>query len=222
VGRLTFGELRWPDSADFVSVAKEWQADATTILLGFVWQGYDSFRKNVLSQIDCSQAEDQLERSITQYLTPEVRDAMTGYEPFHMEQGVYEFETRELAPSQPPLYDIAFVLRQNPRIMWPLEAKVLKTDGSVGEYVKEINNNFLTCRYAPFSSEAAMLGYLLAGNPTTAFRNIAEKAPCDMSDNVNFIERSHKISIHTRSVPQGKTYPVNFICHHLIMKMCLV
>jgi hypothetical protein len=127
--RLTIGEPRWTDESEFVSVAMQWKEDASNILLGFVWQGYDSLRKDVLSHIDSSQAEDQIERSITQYLTPGIRDAMTGYEPFYVEQGIYEFETRETSPSQPPLYDIAFVLRQNPRIMWPLEAKTLKSYG---------------------------------------------------------------------------------------------
>ena len=62
--------------------------------------------------------------------------------------------------------------------MWPLEAQVLKTDGAVSEYIKEINDNFMTCRYAPFSSEGGMLGYLLSGNPDKAFTNIAKKLPC--------------------------------------------
>lgn len=218
--RFSIGELRWPVSREFVSVAKQWKDNASALLLGFVWKGYDSLINDILSKIDCSQPEDQIERSITQYLTPKIRDAMTGYEPFHVEQGINEFETRALSPAQPPVYDIAFVLRQNERVMWPLEAKVLKTANSVGEYVKEITNNFLTCRYAPFSSEGAMLGYLLSGNPNDAFAKIAKKTPCTLYKNHSFSKRAHKISDHMRSVPEEKPYPANFCCHHLIMPIC--
>jgi hypothetical protein len=215
--KLSIGELRWPISQEFISIARRWKEDASAILLDFVWKGYDSLGNNVLSRIDCAQAEDQIERSITQYLTPKIRDAMTGYEPFHVEQGINEFETREPSPAQPPVYDIAFVLRQNERVIWPLEAKVLKTDGSVSKYVKEIRDNFLTCRYAPFSGEGAMLGYLLSGKPMEAFANIAKKTPCSLRENPDFPKRNHMISDHVRSIPRGKPYPANFVCHHLIL-----
>jgi len=219
--KLSIGELRWPVSQEFVSLASQWKEDASTILLGFVWKGYDSLSNDILSKINCTQAEDQIERSITQYLTPKIRDAMTGYEPFHVEQGINEFETREPSPAQPPVYDIAFVLRQNGRVMWPLEAKVLITDGSVSQYVKEMRNNFLTCRYAPFSSQGAMLGYLLSGKPSSAFANIAEKTPCSLRKSPAFPKRNHMISDHMRSVPHGKAYPAYFVCHHLILMIAV-
>jgi hypothetical protein len=76
---------------------------------------------------------------------------------------------------QPPEYDLAYVLRADERIMWPLEAKVLETDGDVGEYIKDLKNEFLTCRYAPFSSEGAMLAYLLSGKPEIVFGNLAQR-----------------------------------------------
>jgi hypothetical protein len=188
-------------------------------MLGFVWKGYDLFLAEVLLHIDISLADEQLEHSITQYLTPKVRDCMTGYEPFHIEQGVYEFETRISPSAQPPLYDLAFATKSNPRIMWPLEAKVLRTDGDVGRYVNEIIDNFLTCRYAPFSGEGAMLGYLLAGDPATALDNIAIETPCTLKDHQDFISHNHKISDHIRSAPADRAYPVNFRCHHLIMPL---
>lgn len=219
--KLSIGELRWPISQEFVSVAKRWKEDASAILLGFIWKGYDSLSNAILLKIDCTQAEDQIERSVTQYLTPKIRDNMTGYEPFDVEQGVNEFETREPSPAQPPVYDIAFVLRQNERVMWPLEAKVLKSDGSVGEYVKEITRNFLTCRYAPFSSEGAMLGYLLSGKPSNAFANIAKKTPCTLRKSSAFSKRNHMISDHVRSIRRGKPYPANFVCHHLILMIAV-
>ena len=103
--------------------------------------------------------------------------------------------------------------------MWPLEAKVLKTDGAVSEYIKEINDNFMTCRYAPFSSEGGMLGYLLSGNPDKAFTNIAKKLPCTLNDHPDFPNRDHKTSDHQRVIPPEKSYPAEFRCHHLLLKI---
>ncbi|MFZ3208345.1 MAG: hypothetical protein WA140_05880 [Geobacteraceae bacterium] len=217
--RLTIGEARWPETPEFSTVAARWNRNASTIMLGFVWRGYGRFRTDVLRQIDVASADEQLERSITQILTPQIRDCMTGFEPFNIEQGVYEYETRVSASAQPPLYDLAFVLKSNPRIMRPLEAKVLRTDGAVVQYTREITENFLTCRYAPFSGDGAMLGYLLAGDPARAFENIAIKTPCALEDHPVFYSHYHKISVHERSVPEGKDYPVNFSCHHLIMPL---
>ena len=217
--RHTVGEVRWPETSEFSTVAACWNRNASTVMLGFVWQGYDLLCAEVLFHIDVSLADEQLERSITQYLTPKVRDCMTGYEPFHIEQGVYEFETRISPSAQPPLYDLAFVFKANPRIMWPLEAKVLRTDGDVGRYVNEITSNFLTCRYAPFSGDGAMLGYLLAGDPARAFENIAFKISCVMSEHPAFTAHAHKTSDHVRSVSAGEPYPTQFRCHHLIMPL---
>lgn len=211
--------MRWPETPEFSAVAAHWDRNASTAMLGFIWQGYDLIYADVLLKIDVSLADEQLERNITQYLTPKVRDCMTGFEPFHIEQGVYEFETRISSSAQPPLYDLAFVLRCNPRIMWPLEAKVLRTDGDVGRYVNEITGNFLTCRYAPFSREGAMLGYLLAGVPANTFTAIEKKVPCRLDDHPAFDIRNHKISFHKRSVPADKPYSYYFWCHHLIMEL---
>lgn len=220
VKRQTLGELRWPTS-EFSTIANAWRKDASNILLGFVWQGYDLLKKEVISEIDVTQVEDEIERSITQYLTPRIRRAMTDFSPFSpfdVEQGVHEYETRMPSPAQPPLYDIAFVLRQNERIMWPMEAKVLKTDGAVGDYIKEVENNFLKCRYAPFSGEGAMLGYLLSGIPAKAFNNISLKGRYNLNDHAGFQKRNHKISYHKRQVQAGKTHPVDFCCHHMVME----
>lgn len=217
--RLTVGEARWPESPEFSAVAVRWNWNASSIMLGFVWKGYERFCADVLCLVDVALADEQLERSITQFLTPMIRDCMTGFEPFDIEQGVYEFETRVTASAQPPLYDLAFVLKSNPRLMWPLEAKVLRADNGLGQYVKEINENFLTCRYAPFSGEGAMLGYLLSGNPLNVFESIKGKVPCVLQGHPDFTGHSHKTSFHQRSVPTGKRYPANFCCHHLIMPL---
>ena len=219
--RQTILEVGLPDTPDFVQLAPKWGADASMLLLAFVWEGYDLLRDEVLSHINWSQDYEELERTITQRFVPKIRQQMTGYEPFSVEHNPYEFETRMPPPAQPPQYDIAFVLYDNKKleIMWPLEAKILRSDGAVAPYIKDIQNEFLTCRYAPFSSEGGMLGYLFSGNPNKAFSNIEAKLPCALSHHPQFLNRDHKKSHHRRSVPSGKHYPADFCCHHLILQI---
>jgi hypothetical protein len=220
-GRKAPSESAFSDEYEFVELAKNWQPDAITVLLNLIWQGYDLYQSDVLSKIDLSQADDQLERDITQSLSIYIERAKTGFEPFSIRSEWFEMEMREPSPARPKQYDLAFVWSNPPnvRIVWPIEAKVLRSDGSVTEYVNEITGNYLTCRYAPFSSEAGMLGYLLKGTPEKAFGNIETAVPCVLSDHPDFSGRDHKISDHNRHVPTGKTYPTKFRCHHLLLQL---
>jgi hypothetical protein len=217
--RQTYSERRWSYPPEFNSVLRTWKAAGSTVLLTFVWSAYDTLCEECLSQVACSENDEDLERNITQLLEPRIHRAMTGYEPFDVQHGPYEDESRMAPPAQPPQYDMAFVLRSNPRAMWPLEAKVLRTDGSVAEYVKAIQCNFLTCRYSPFSSEAAMLGYLLAGDCESAFANIAKKGKWKLVAHTHFPERDHRTSDHEREVPKEKPYPIRFRCHHILLRL---
>ena len=198
---------------DFILLAGAWCRDQSTILLGFLWRAYDQMRSDNPS-IDGR----DLERSITQVLEPRIHRAMSGDEPFFIQHGPYERETMKKPPAQPPQYDLAFILNADERIMWPMEAKVLETVVAVAEYARDLQEQYLKCRYAPFSSEGAMLGYLLSGAPTDAFRNIAEQVPCELADHPGFPSRPQKVSNHVRSVPTGKPYPLAFRCHHLMLE----
>jgi len=200
-------------SQDFVALAGQWCRNRSAILLKYVWKAYDELKSIPPAAID----PEDVERSLTQLLEPRIRKAMTGYETFYIQHGPYERETKMPPPAQPPQYDIAFVLLGDERLMWPLEAKKLETDGTVADYVDEVRDQFLTCRYAPFSSEGAMLGYLLLGDHNKAFRNIAAKLPCVLVHHAGFPHRAHRVSHHVRRVPRGKLYPRDFTCHHLIM-----
>ena len=184
------------------------------MLLDFVWRGYDLLMTQLPAGIDPK----DVERSITQSLELRIRRTMTGYEPFDIQHEPYERETMKPPPAQPPQYDLAFVLRADEKIMWPLEAKVLDTDGVVGEYVKDVRNEFLTYRYAPFSREGAMVAFLLAGVPAKVFSNIATKLPCTLKAHPKFLARLHKTSEHQRLPKLGKNYPSDFRCHHLILE----
>jgi hypothetical protein len=204
--------LSVPD-AKFLALVTVWARDHADIMLGFVWAAYDAMRANM----PAVEARD-LERSITQLLEPRIRDAMTGDEPYYIQHGPFEHETMSPPPAQPPTYDLAFVLRTDERIMWPLEAKVLETPNQVADYDRDIRQEFLTCRYAPFSNAGAMLAYLLTGSTTEAFEAIQSKLGIILSTAPAFINRAHRTSDHRRNVPQNKSYPSTFHCHHLVLE----
>lgn len=197
----------------FPALAGQWAKDPAPKMLGFVWKAYDEMLTKP-PHVD----DRDLERSITQLLEPRIRDAMTGYEPYYIQHGPFERETMALPPAQPPQYDLAFVLRADERIMWPLEAKVLETPGTLAEYEREIREQYLTCRYAPLTTSGAMLGYLLTGNAADALIKIGAKLNATLDQVTDFPKRPHRASMHKRNVPEGKQYPIDFNCHHMILE----
>jgi len=219
--RRTIPEARWSQTEDFVELAISWKSDATKSIWEFVWQGWDCYCLKILSQINLSEADEQIERMITQDLEIDIGDVMSGDEPFVIQHERFEGELRNITPARPKQCDLSFVWRANRRITYPIEAKVLKSDSDNGvkAYVEEISENFLKYRYAPFSSEGGMLGYLLQGSPKVAFKNIETAVSCDLSDHPDFVGRDHKISAHQRVVPEDKTYPDKFRCHHLLLQL---
>jgi hypothetical protein len=208
----TYPPAALPD-ASFVALARTWVDDAAPQLLRFVWTAYD----NMQTHPPAIDGRD-LERSITQLLEPRIRNAMTGDEPFYIQHGSFERESMALPPAQPPCYDLAFVLRADERVLWPLEAKVLETPGKLAEYERDIREQYLTCRYSPFSASGAMLGYLLTGTASETLTQIAVKLQRPLETVRDFPGRPHRLSTHKRSVPAGKPYPADFSCHHLILE----
>lgn len=206
----------WPDTPDFVAIAGIWQKDVSTRLLSFVWIAYDDLRHENPASLNPRD-----ERNVTQHLESRIRWVMSGYEPYNVQHGPYENETRYSSRAQPPQYDIAFKLIAEECIMWPLEAKVLKNGGALAAYISDVKKQFLKCRYAPFSSEGAMLGYLLSGDTSQAFRNIAARLRCRLESHPAFTIRAHRVSSHVRKVPTGKSYPRKFICHHLLLRFSM-
>ncbi len=196
----------------FVALACSWMTSPATRFLDFVWCAYED---TLVYPFEPDPAD--LERSITQLLEPRIREAMSGDEPFYVQHGPYERETMKAPPAQPPEYDLAFVFRTDPRVMWPIEAKVLETPGRVANYVRDVTREFLTCRYAPFSDSGAMLGYLLCGVPEDAFRAIEHSLHTALRAVPEQEGRPTRRSTHNRSVPPGKPYPATFDCYHLIL-----
>ena len=198
---------------EFVALATTWMKNPGRRFLSFIWLGYDRM---------CSEAPEvdgrDLERSITQLLEPRVRDTMSGDEPFYVQHGPFERETMKKPPAQPPEYDLAFVFRADERVMWPIEAKVLETPNNISSYVRDIREEFLSCRYGPFANSGAMVGYLLSGNSHEVFSAIAKQLGCSLHRVLEQPRRPNRVSHHLRRVPDGKAYPVNFACYHLVLE----
>jgi len=215
----TLGELRWPRTPEFLSAATRLQASALGIILNAVWTGYDSFVLEVLSGVDLTQADAEVERSITQSLVPFIQRVIDPRAPFYVQHAFRENETRLAPPAQAPEYDMAFVLWANMRIAWPLEAKVLRTDRAIGAYIRDIKEQFLTCRYAPFSRSGGMVGYLIRGSALVAFAEIENALHLRLVLEPLVPSRDHRRSNHTRIGPTGKPYPRQFTCHHFMLSM---
>jgi len=212
---LTPVQANYPIPQDFVALIQVWKSDAVDRLFGCVWQGFDKLRTD--HEFDLTDADENLERGITQLVCQPIRDVMEVDSPFYLEHHPFEDETRQPAPAAPPAPDLAFILRANPRASLPLEAKILRTDGAVAEYVREVTENFLQCRYAPFSSQGGMLGYLLAGVPSSTLQSIARQLGCVLAPHTTFAGRDHACSRHQRKGRLCAKAPREFTCHHLII-----
>lgn len=201
------------------SLVKLWNDDLTAKLLSIVWTANDRLHDDFLRHIPWDEDYDDLERSISQELERIMHSVMDSFLPCSVQHEPFERESRAKPPARPPQYDIAFVWKADPRIMWPLEVKVLKTDADsyLDDYIGTINQRYLLCRYAPFSNGGAMLGYLKAGQVNNVSRNIEVRLGQTLVQHSSFPTREHKMSEHHRIVPKGKEYPHDFRCHHLIL-----
>jgi hypothetical protein len=187
-------------------------------MLSYVWQGYDRLRQGDCFQV--TQDDAHLEDEITAALHARIQDVIHQIDPFSPFKVVHQPHEgeRQKNKGRSPQSDLGFRLVDgNLRSHFSIEAKVLRTDGAVSEYVQEVNDNFLTGRYSTFSTEAAMLGYLLSGTTTRAFAAIAKALHCVLSQCVAIPNREHRCSSHRRNLGSTPRKTAEFLCHHLVM-----
>jgi len=214
----TEGTFIWASrmpSADgaFIDLATRWIGDSEPDFVTHIWAGFER-----LKQIATAFDKRDLERSITQLLEAAIDDVVPGEAPYYVQHGPYERETMLSPPAQPPAYDLAFVLRGDPRVMWPAEAKVLTSTGALADYLADVREQYLTCRYAPFSPSGAMVSYLLKGDADELLENITRRLAVDFSETTPVDpRRPHRSTVHERVVPAGKFYPTPFRCHHIVL-----
>jgi hypothetical protein len=216
--RRTYLEQRWPDSPLFQEIAERWCADQSRMLLDLVWRGYDALFASDLSKIPLSANNEAKEESLNFLLSLRIDQCKTGDEPFAVSHQPPEQTKRKRGKGRSPQPDIGFVLYGHPRSIWPMEGKILNHDRDVGLYVREVNENLLTARYATFSQEGAMLGYLLKGETETTFHEVHMNLGITLSKHPFFGQRSHRVSQHMRSAKAALVTP-DFTCHHLILSI---
>jgi hypothetical protein len=216
--RLTYLERRWPDSPPFQQIACNWCQDLSRLLLNLVWRGYDLFLSQDLEKVSFSSDDEAKEESLNYLLAIRIDQCKSGDEPFSVVHQPPEQTKRKRGRGRSPQPDIGFVLYDYPRTVWPLESKVLAHDEDIRPYLNEINTNFLTGRYATFSSEGAMIGYLLQGNPDRTFEVIGIQLNQPLVRHPHFEDRPHRISSHQRKEVPHPNSPREFTCHHLILQ----
>ena len=211
--RFTPIQTNYPVPEDFVRLAKRWHPDAIDILLGYVWQGFD---KLAGEEFDVSKTDENLEDDITYAAYCRIHDAMPPSSPYQVVHQPPERERKK--PSGPaPSSDLGFRLRGgNIRSHFTIEAKVIPTERAVSKYVNEIRSNLLIGRYSTFSSEAAMLGYLLSGSPSVTFEAISQSLQSSLHPYPAFKQRNHRYSDHKRRATSVRICTA-FRCHHLLI-----
>jgi hypothetical protein len=215
----TYFKRRWPDSPAFQAIAQRWCADQSRLLLELIWQGYDRLLAQDVNVIPISESDEDKERSLNLLLNLRINECLSGDEPFCVVHEPPEQTKRKGRGARPPQPDMGFVLIDYPRAVWPLEAKVLPDDQAVGPYVAEISDNLITCRYATFSSEGAMLGYLLRGEPERTFAAIATSLAQVLMPHPHFPDRAQRVTHHQRGQIPHPNSPREFTCHHLLLRI---
>ena len=123
-----------------------------------------------------------------------------------------ELETRSPAPAKPPAYDIAFVWNANPRIAWPIEAKVVPTPGTLADYLGDVKK-FTDGIAAPLSGVGAQIAYLLTGTTDDFFNNLSTRLSITLQTLAEFSSRAHRVSSHTRNgIPDLELHHMAMFC----------
>lgn len=217
MSRPALSELRWLMDDESRRQAEDWAAGASNQVLDWTWRAFDALHANVLSRVDMTQPLDQLERDLARHHFSEIQTLWakdTGGEcAFHPHHEYPELETRSAAPAKPPAYDIAFVWNTNPRIAWPIEAKVVPTPGILAEYLGDVKK-FTDGIAAPLVGEGAQIAYLLSGGASDFFSNLSVKLALQLQDVPEFSTRPHRVGQHART-----TAPDLWL-HHMVMR-CL-
>lgn len=195
--------------------ARRWAEDVSCQVLEWVWKGFDRFRAEHLSKVDMEQPLEELERDLTRNHFVAVNQTWAmetqGFASLTPAMEWPEVENRPPPPGRSPAYDFAFVCNDNPRVAWPVEAKVLPTSGRLAPYEGDVKR-FTDGTAAPFVGEGGMIGYLLKGAPNDFFANLEVKLGQTLGTCLRFSARPHRTTLHTRS-----TAPALRL-HHMIME----
>jgi hypothetical protein len=214
--RQSYSQEVFPTTFEFTSRLEQLSSSGLRTMLGSVWQGYDSFKTEVLDKnLPPSRDYLDLERDLTEMLYPHIIRALSADLPYYLQHEKKERETSKVG-KQPPEPDLSFVFFFNIRVTFPMDVKIVAGDRIVDldDYTNTIIDRFLSCVYGPFSKEGAMLSFLLAGSVRNLFQSIGNKLQRPVSARSFFPGRNHRTSQHQRTAAQCRYRP--FRCHHLV------
>lgn len=214
--RQTYPQRFWPNTPLFQSVAGTWCDNQSKSLLDLVWRAIDNLNTDVYSKLHGSPMDEAKEETYNYLLVLEIDKLKSGDEPFGVVHQPPEQTQRKTKNAQSPTPDLGFVWYGNPRCVWPIEGKVLRADDDLSAYEGEVKKNFLTGRYATFSVEGAMVGYLLSGDANAAFKQLGRRLRKRLGSHPSFADRNHRITRHDRRGIADRVREV-FVCHHLIV-----
>lgn len=219
MARRTYLERLFPGSTLFQDLAKEWCADQSAILLRLVWAAYDRLKRDHLDREPILQEDERKEESLNLLLALAIDGCKDKFAPFSVVHEVPEQTAGKGGRAQSPHPDIGFCFYENPRAVWPLEGKILESEHDVLAYCAEVMSNFLTGRYATFSNEGAMVGYLLSGDSRDVFMHIRKGINCRLLRHRVVRDRPHRVSRHAREKLPDPGSPAFFLCHHMILQI---
>jgi len=177
--------------ADSHQQAQAWAGEIAVQVLDWAWRAFDSL--HALGRIDLNQSLEQLERDLTSHHFREIQRLWKleteGFSAFCPHHEWSEMATRSPAPAKPPAYDLAFVWNENPRVAWPIEAKVVATTSSLAEYVAD-TAKFTNGTAAPFVGEGAQIAYLLSGVAAEFFANVSKRLAFKLKSPPEFTSRA--------------------------------
>lgn len=219
--RAAFREQAWPEDQDFRVLALEWAESAAERILDWVWRAFDSLRTGSMTAVDLTKPLEQLERDLTDLHFHEIQKLWAretcGFSAFSPDHEIPELESRRSPQAMPPAYDLGFVYSANPRIIWPIEAKVIQEPSTLRLYLADLRNKFVAGIAAPFVGQAGMIGYLLSGAARAVFSNLGSELLQTLKHPSAFGPRDHRTSFHARAKsPFGRDLP-DLLLHHLVM-----
>lgn len=222
---LTVYDDLFPDSTpEFQAIVDAWPPHVVTQILTLVWGGFDRLKALPnFNKLDFSKDYAQLERSLTGLHMDEIEllwcENKSSFESFIPKHEPWEFYGLTDRSARPPSCDLGFVLLNNRRVRWSVEAKVLKSAGAVAEYIGDLKK-YLEGVSAPFATQAALGAYLLDDDVKKLFATLAKKLACELKQHPDFPSRPHRYSEHKRpSAKLANGMPTKFICHHLAFEL---
>jgi hypothetical protein len=219
--RAAFREQAWPEDPVFKELAMKWAEAVSEQILDWVWHAFDTLRTGPIARVDLTEPREQLERDLTHLHSIEIQRLWArdtgGFSTLFPGHEIPEFESRHSPRAKPPAHDLGFVHSQNPRISWPIEAKVVQKPSALRDYLTDVRNKFIAGKAAPFVGQAGMIGYLLAGTAREMFTGLETELSQTLNYPSAFASRNHRTSFHTRGrSPFGRDLP-DLLLHHLVM-----